>query len=511
MAAPAATAGATCASTGVTKRFGSFVAVDDLDLDDPDRLVLRAARPVRLRQDDDAADGRRAGGADRRHDPHRRTRTSPTPSRTSGRSTPSSRATRCSRTSTSSRTSRSGCAGAASRTCEAKVERGARAGRARRTWPGASRPSSPAASSSGSRWPGRIVNRPGRAAARRAARRARPQAAPADADRAQADPDRGRPHVRARHPRPGGGHDDGRHHRGDERTGGSSSSARPAELYESPATAFVANFLGQSNLLAGRRGRHAPATIGRARRRTGSRSRCRPPRARSAGRRPARSASGRRRSSCEPDGAAGRRPGRNALPGGVVTDAASPGSARSTSCAAVRAGADGLRAEPRRRRRLAPGHARSTCTGTRRTPSRWTRADDVDAGVEHDEGVTPRPGRLTRARRPSERRRPASRQASPRTPRHRAAGAPEAPGRRRGRRSRRTSCCCRAWPGWRSSSSCRCSRCSRRSLQTRPPGAEIGVYTQTFRFANYADALDRVRPQFLRSFLYAGSPPCWRC
>ena len=39
-----------------------------------------------------------------------------------------------------------------------------------------------------------------------------------DADRAQADPDRGRPHLRARHPRPGGGHDHGRHHRGDERT-----------------------------------------------------------------------------------------------------------------------------------------------------------------------------------------------------------------------------------------------------------------------------------------------------
>ena len=55
------------------------------------------------------------------------------------------------------------------------------------------------------------------AAARRAAGRARPQAAPADADRAEADPDRGRDHVHPRHPRPGGGHDHGRHHRGDER------------------------------------------------------------------------------------------------------------------------------------------------------------------------------------------------------------------------------------------------------------------------------------------------------
>ncbi len=58
---------------------------------------------------------------------------------------------------------------------------------------------------------------PAGAAARRAARRTRPQAAPADADRAQADPDRGRHHLRARHARPGGGHDDGRHGRGDER------------------------------------------------------------------------------------------------------------------------------------------------------------------------------------------------------------------------------------------------------------------------------------------------------
>ena len=42
------------------------------------------------------------------------------------------------------------------------------------------------------------------------------------------------------------------------------------------------------------------------------------------------------------------------------------------------------------------------------------------------------------------------------------------------------------------------------SLQTRVPGAEIGVYTQTFRWANYSDALSEYAPQFLRSFLYAG-------
>jgi len=42
------------------------------------------------------------------------------------------------------------------------------------------------------------------------------------------------------------------------------------------------------------------------------------------------------------------------------------------------------------------------------------------------------------------------------------------------------------------------------SLQTRVPGAEIGVYTQTFRWANYSDALTEYAPQFIRSFLYAG-------
>src|SRR4029078_3741712 len=48
------------------------------------------------------------------------------------------------------------------------------------------------------------------------------------------------------------------------------------------------------------------------------------------------------------------------------------------------------------------------------------------------------------------------------------------------------------------------------SLQTRVPGAEIGVYTQTFRWANYSDALAEYAPQFLRSFLYAGLGPL-RC
>ena len=62
-----------------------------------------------------------------------------------------------------------------------------------------------------------LVNLPERAAPRRAARRARPEAAPGHAARAQADPARGRHHVRLRDPRPGRGADDERPHRGHER------------------------------------------------------------------------------------------------------------------------------------------------------------------------------------------------------------------------------------------------------------------------------------------------------
>jgi len=41
------------------------------------------------------------------------------------------------------------------------------------------------------------------------------------------------------------------------------------------------------------------------------------------------------------------------------------------------------------------------------------------------------------------------------------------------------------------------------STQTRPAGAEIGVYVQTFRLANYLDALEEYATQFGRSFVYA--------
>jgi len=41
------------------------------------------------------------------------------------------------------------------------------------------------------------------------------------------------------------------------------------------------------------------------------------------------------------------------------------------------------------------------------------------------------------------------------------------------------------------------------STQTRPSGAEIGVYRQTYRFENYVDSLSEYAVVFGRSFLYA--------
>ena len=62
---------------------------------------------------------------------------------------------------------------------------------------------------------------------------------------------RGRDHLHLRHPRPGGGADHERPAGGLQPRAGSSRSAAPAEVYEHPATAFVAGFVGTSNLLTG--------------------------------------------------------------------------------------------------------------------------------------------------------------------------------------------------------------------------------------------------------------------
>ena len=176
----------------VTKRFDDVVAVDDLTLEIPRGVVLRAARPVRLRQDDDAADDRRLRGADRGPDRPRRAATSPGCRRTGATSTPSSRATRSSRTCSVFENVAFG--------LRRRGVKNAAAARAASTRSSASS----ALEGLGERKPRQLsggqqqrvalaralVERPARAAARRAARRARPEAPQADAARAEAHPAR---------------------------------------------------------------------------------------------------------------------------------------------------------------------------------------------------------------------------------------------------------------------------------------------------------------------------------
>ena len=86
--------------SGVTKEFATFTAVDDLDLDVPRGSFFALLGPSGLRQDHDAADGRRASRQpDLGHRSTSATTTSPyAQALQAARSTRSSRATRCSRT-----------------------------------------------------------------------------------------------------------------------------------------------------------------------------------------------------------------------------------------------------------------------------------------------------------------------------------------------------------------------------------------------------------------------------
>ena len=100
---------------------------------------------------------------------------------------------------------------------------------------------------------------PTEVSARRAAGRPRPQAPPGDADRAEGDPAAGRPHLHLRDARPGGG----AHH---ERPPGGlqprsiEQVGTPAEVYERPATGFVAGFVGCRTCSTARRRGPSPAT-----------------------------------------------------------------------------------------------------------------------------------------------------------------------------------------------------------------------------------------------------------
>ena len=192
-------------SRGCPKRFGDFTAVDDIDLSIPNGEFFCLLGPVGLRQDDDAADARRLRGADRGPDPARgragRERAAVRAQRQHG--LPELRALRPSRR-RGQRRLRPQAEEAAEGRDRAARRRRARARRARQQ---GARPAEQALRRSApARRPGARARQPPRGAPpRRAARRARPEAPPPDAGRAEADPARGRDHVRLRDPRPGGG------------------------------------------------------------------------------------------------------------------------------------------------------------------------------------------------------------------------------------------------------------------------------------------------------------------
>ena len=84
--------------SGLHKGFGSFVAVDGVDLTVRPGEFVTLLGPSRLGQDDHAQHDRRLRRADRGHDPHRRPRRHRAAARTSATSAWCSRTTRCSRT-----------------------------------------------------------------------------------------------------------------------------------------------------------------------------------------------------------------------------------------------------------------------------------------------------------------------------------------------------------------------------------------------------------------------------
>ncbi len=202
----------------VTKRFGDFVALDDVSRAHPRRAAHRAARAERRRQVDAAAHHRRAGGRRRRARSRSRASTPP--------GWPPRSATSASCSSTTPRSSTCTVARNVAFGLEIRKPsegRDPRAGTraARAGAPRAVRRPPPvaalgwAAPADGAR--PRARRRADGAAARRAVRRARRQGAQGAARLAAPPPRRGARDDGVRHPRPGGGARGRRRDRGDQR------------------------------------------------------------------------------------------------------------------------------------------------------------------------------------------------------------------------------------------------------------------------------------------------------
>ena len=236
----------------MAKRFGEVVAVDGVDLRVGARLVLHLPRPVGLRQDHLPAPDRRLRAADAGD------------VRIGGRSMVGVPAYRRPVNMVFQHYALFPHLDVAANVAYGLRQRAPRPTRARSTggstrrwsWCAcramgrAASGSCPAASSSASRWPARWSTAD-RAAARRAAGGAGPQAAPRHADRAAEPAARGRHHLRPGHPRPGGGAVDERHDLRHARRADRAAGLARA-LYDAPANACVADFVGKSNFLAGK-------------------------------------------------------------------------------------------------------------------------------------------------------------------------------------------------------------------------------------------------------------------
>ena len=280
----------------------------------------------------------------------------------------------------------------------------------------------------------------------------------------------------------------------------------PVDLYELPRTAFVANFLGQSNLLRARwPSRDGDDRCSTRRRRPGSR--CRPTACRSADRRRCWSGSGRRR--CSLVAPAGRPAGRtNALGRHGDRRRRFIGRQHRSTCRCR--GAQELtrvRAEPRASRRRAPATGDAVrLPGAPGTPSpstatRTTRRRPASSGRGLERRRSASRGRQRLSAGIARRRRRAAQRPRPQGRRGPSTGrGPPRPARRR------TCCCCPGWPGWCCSSSCRSSaagapRCrpgcpAPRSASTRRPSARRTTPTRcaSTRRSSAARSLRRSSP-----------------